>query len=158
MGSIIRSVYKLFCLWNNYPKGDGNLFKSHMEEYHPDQLLRHVESTNGNRQDIVTIYAGPIYFNIRFYMEYLDVKLAAHGKNNILEENVSIILGSTNVLALLRAHTIVNEAITIPMRWLTANCHKLAQYNWSVRSMGRTVDRIYKQALLIKENPSLFVN
>ena len=81
---------------------------------------------NSNRQDILTVCTRPVYFNARFYMEYLDFKLAAYGKSNILEENVSIILGSTNVLALLWAHTIFNEAITIPMRWLTANSHKLA--------------------------------
>ena len=62
-------------------------------------------------------------------MEYLDIKLDVHGKNNILEENVSIMLRSINVLALLRAHATCNGAITIPMRWLAANSHKLASYN-----------------------------
>ena len=86
MDSIIRLVHKLFCLQNNYPKGNGDLLKSHIEEYYSEQLLRYAERMNSNRQDILTICDGPIYFNTRFYMEYLDIKLAAHGKTNILEE------------------------------------------------------------------------
>ena len=62
------------------------------------------------------------------------------------------------MITLLRSRTIFNEAITTPMRWLTANSHALADYNWSARSMGRTLDRIYKKALLLKENPTLIIN
>ena len=116
VGSMIRSTHKLFYLQNNYPKSNGDSFKSHVEEHHLEQLLRHVESVNGNRQDMLTVCAGPIYFNARFHAEYLDIKLAACGKNNILEENVSIMLGSANVLTLLRAYTTCNKAIAIPMQ------------------------------------------
>ena len=100
-----------------------------MGEHYPEQLLRHVESTNGNRQDILTTYTGTIYFNARFHMEYLDKRLVAVGKNNILEENLSMMLGSGNVIELLRSHATCNEAITIPMRWLTDNSHKLARHD-----------------------------
>ena len=158
IGSIETSVHTLLCLINNYPKVDGFSFKSHMEEHHPEQLLRHVESTNGNRQDILTVCAGPMCFHARFYIEYLDLGLAVHGKNNILEENVSILLGSTNVIALIRAHAIFNKAITIPMRWLIANYQKLDPHNWSVRCIRRTTYRIYEQALFLRETPSLFTN
>ena len=132
MGSLIRAVHKLFNLDSNYPKADGDSFRLNMEEHYPNTLLRHVESTNRNRQDMLTACAGPVCFNARFYMECLDKILVTLGKNYVLEDNTSTLLGTTNVLGLLRAHATHNEAITIPMRWLTANYHKLATHGSSV--------------------------
>ena len=91
-------------------------------------------------------------------MECSDQRLRAHKKINVLEENTTLLLPNIPMIALLRAHDIFNEAITIPMRLLTTNSYTLADHDLSVRSMCETVDRIYEQALALKENHVLIVN
>ena len=63
MGSIIRNVNKAFNLACDFPNGDGDSFKSFVEEHHPNQLLRYFERTNGNRKDTLTACAGLIHLN-----------------------------------------------------------------------------------------------
>ena len=63
MDSIILGMDKYFAETANYPKGCGDAFKAHMEEYNPDYLLYHTPSTKGNKQDIVYKCAGPAYMN-----------------------------------------------------------------------------------------------
>ena len=123
------------------PKGDGDLLNSFIEECHHYFLLQHVESTNGT---------GPIYYNAPYCMECFDQGLKAHKKNDVLEEDISMLSLGTPIIALLRVHPIFNEAITIPMRWLTANSCALTDYDWSVRSMGRSSYRIYELTLSLK--------
>jgi len=84
MDNIILSIDKCFAETANYPKGCGDTFKAHMEEYHPDHILYHVPNTKGNRQDIVCMCSGPTYMNRPFYIEFLDKKLRAFNKQNIL--------------------------------------------------------------------------
>ena len=70
-----------------------------------------------------------MHCNAVYYIDYLDYCLRACGKGNMLEENVCILLSGVNIIALIRAHATCNEAITVLMRWLAANSHKLKNYN-----------------------------
>ena len=72
MDSIVFALNKLFCLTNNYPKGNGDAFKAHMEEYHPDNILYHVTNAKGNLQDIACTCACPACVNRPLYTECLD--------------------------------------------------------------------------------------
>ena len=63
-----------------------------------------------------------------------------------------------SIIALLRANAIYNKFITVPMWWLAANSHTLVEYIWSIRSMGRTIDHLYSQALVLKENLMNIIN
>ena len=85
MVSIIRFVDKSFNLSINYPKGDGDDFKSFMDEFHPDVLLDHVISDNRNRQYILTKFVGPIQQSAPYFMKHLDQHMRACKKGNRLE-------------------------------------------------------------------------
>ena len=84
MGSIIRSIDKVFNFSSNYPKGDGDAFKALIEEHYPDVLLAHVISANGNRQYILTQCAGLTFQSAPYCMEWLDQHLRAYKKSNML--------------------------------------------------------------------------
>ena len=58
--NISRGLEKLFSLTSNYPKGDGDAFRAHIEEHHPDTLLTSAPSLKGNRQDVVIHCASAI--------------------------------------------------------------------------------------------------
>ena len=154
----MRSVDKCFNLTANYPKGDGDSFRGHMEEYHPTALLFHAKNTKGNRQDIITESAGPIYMNRMHYVECLDRQLRSLRKSNILEENVSVFLSSIHVVVLLRSHSTFFLLVVLPMRWLCMKTHELANYDWSVRSMGRVVDTLETKMVEFQQEPSNFIN
>ena len=143
IGMILRAVDKEFSLCANYPKGHGEVFKEWMEQHHPGALLFHVERASGSRQDLCVEGAGAIYWNRKYWIEFLDDRLRNPG-DNILQENLFILLSSCEMIALARVCSIVHIAICLPSRWLAGNTHKLAQYDWSVRSMGRMVDLLQK--------------
>ena len=136
--SILRAADKEFSLSANYPKGHGELFHKWIEEHHPGAILFHVERTSGSRQDICVEGAGAIYWNQKYWIEFLDERLRTG--DNILQENLFIVLSSCEMLALARVCAIVYLSICIPTRWLAGNSQKLEKYNWSIRSMGKVVD------------------
>ena len=43
-----------------------------------------------------------------------------------------------------RVYAIFHFCISMPMRWLAGNCHKLKESDFSVRSMGKTIDVLEK--------------
>ena len=49
INDIVRYQDKLLSLTRNHPKGDGDDFHTHTEEYHPDSLLIPVPSLKGKR-------------------------------------------------------------------------------------------------------------
>ena len=157
-GSIVRSTDKCFNLTSNYPKGDGDGFKGHMEEYHPSSLLFHVKNTKGNRQDIVMESAGPMFMNRIYYVEFLDKKLRSLRKSNILEENLFMLLSSVHIVALFRSFTMCFISVVLPVRWLAGKTHELSDCNWGVRSMGRVIDMLETKMMEIQQNSSLFTN
>ena len=74
----------------NYPKGSGDLFKSYVEEYHPGALLLHAKDAEGSRHDIVCEAAGPVHFNRKTHLDFLDWRLKSSDKENALEENLFV--------------------------------------------------------------------
>jgi hypothetical protein len=63
---------KEFSFAANYPKGHGELFAEWMKENYPGELLIHVESTHGSRQDIMFTAALEIAMNRVFNVKFLD--------------------------------------------------------------------------------------
>jgi hypothetical protein len=116
------------------------MFREWIIRVHPRALLYHVVSTDGGRQDMVCEGAGPLYMNHVYWVEFLDERLRVPGASNILQECLYIELTSLDVIASARVHSILHLAVVVPHRWLSGNSHILAEYNWSERSMGRTVD------------------
>ena len=101
----------------------------------------HVERASGSRQDLCVEGVGAIYWNQKYWIEFLDERLRIPG-DNILQENLFVVLSSSEMIALARVCAIIHLSICLPTRWLAGNSHKLAEYNWSVRSMGRIVDML----------------
>ena len=46
--AFIRALWKYFNQISNYPKGNSNTFKVHIEEYHSNSLLYHLTNMKGN--------------------------------------------------------------------------------------------------------------
>ena len=154
---VLRAADKEFSLCANYPKGHGELFYKWMDQYHPGTLLLHVERASGSRQDLCVEGAGAVYWNRKYWIEFLDTQLRTPG-SNILQENLFIILSSCEMTALARVCSIVHLSICLPIRWLAGNLHKLSNYNWSVRSMGRVVDLLETALESIENNGNLILD
>ena len=155
LAQVIRAFHKEFSLTANYPKGHGEKFKSWMQKRYPKEFLMHAERATGSRQDIITMGAGPVYWNRRFSVEFLDDVLRVKGASNILQENLFTVLSSVEMIASSRFFSILHLAICLPFRWLTGNTHKLAHHGWGARSMGRAVDLIHGACKEIVDDVSL---
>ena len=155
LANVIRAFHKEFSLDANYPKGHGEKFRSWMIKNYPMEFLMHAERATGSRQDLVTMGAGPVYWNRVYSAEFLDKALRRKGNDNILQQNLFIILSSVDMIAVSRFFSILHVAVCIPFRWLTGNTHKLAEHNWGARSMGRGVDIIYDACIDILDDITL---
>ena len=144
LSQFIRAFHKEFSLTANYPKGHGDQFRTWMIENHPMEFLMHAERALGNRQDLVCMGAGPIYWNRQFCVEFLDERLMMLDGSNILQTNLSCLLTSVEMIAVTRFFSILHVSIMMPFRWLAGNTHKLAKHNWGPRSMGRAMDIIHR--------------
>ena len=92
-----------------------------------------------------------MFISIRYYIEFLDECLKSH-TDNILQENLFIVLTSSEMVALCRVMAIVHFTISMPMRWLAGNTHHIGAqgYDWSARSMGKAIDAIYDAMLEVE--------
>ncbi len=156
---ILRAIDKEFSLPANYPKGHGDMFKHWLRKFHPGALLVPVTRTTGSRQDLATEGAAAVYWNRRYYVEFLDECLRGCN-DNILQENLFIVLTSVEMVALCRTMAILHFKICMPLRWLAGNTHFIGQqgYDWSSRSMGKAVDALYDAMMSIQQDGSLFLN
>ena len=159
MDAVLRSVDKEFSLPANYPKGHGDHFKHWMLKHHPEALLVPVQRTSGSRQDLAVEGAAAVYWNSRYYVEFLDECLDSH-KDNILQENLHIVLTSMEMIALCRVFAILHFCVCMPMRWLAGNTHNLGAmgYDWSTRSMGKAIDALHDAMVEIEEDGSKFLD
>ena len=61
----------------------GEKFLEWMINNYPKEFLMHAERATGSRQDLITMGAGPIYWNIIFNVEFLDELLQLKGAGNV---------------------------------------------------------------------------
>ena len=140
----------------NYAKGKGDKHHVFIEQKYPSVLLFHVKDTAGSRHDICVEAAGPTCWNRRHHTEFLSKSLRSikSGKSNELEENVSVILGSVHMIALIRTMAIIYLRIFVPIRWLHGKSRTLSDYSWSTRSMGRSLGVLEVKPEYHESNPS----
>ena len=155
LANVICAFHKEFSLDANYPEGHGEKFRSWMIKSYPLEFLMHTERATGSRQDLVTMGAGPIYWNRVYNAEFLDKALRRKGNDNILQQNLFIILSSVEMISVSRFFSILHVSIYMPFRWLTGNTHKLVAHSWGARLMGRAVDIIHDACIDLLDDISL---
>ena len=161
ISAIIRAVDKEFSLSANYPKGHGALFAQWMRDYHPGELLLHVERAAGSRQDLCTEGCLPIARNYEYWLEFLDWMLKKTGKDDkasILQRNLFVALGSVEMIALARLLSIIHISVCMPFRWLAGKTHELAEYKWGPMSMARVIDTVREKTAAISKKPELILD
>ena len=155
MDAVLRSVDKEFSLPANYPKGHGDSFKYWLKNTHPGALLVPVTRASGSRQDLAVEGAAAVYWNRKYYVEFLDECLTGL-KDNILQENLWTVLTSEEMIALCRVMAILHYTICMPMRFLAGNTHHFGQlgYDWSSRSMGLAIDALEEAMIELEKDGS----
>ena len=143
LAHVIRAFHKEISITANYPKGHGKQFRTWMMKRYPNEFLMNTNRATGNRQDIITMGAGPIYWNRKLNVKLLDDVLRVKGASNILQEFLFTVLSSLEMIANSRFFSILHLSICLPFRRLAGYTHKLAHRNWGPRSMGRSIDLIY---------------
>ena len=161
MSAIIRAIDKEFSLSANYPKGHGELFLEWLREHYPGVLLLHVERAAGSRQDICTEGSMAIYMNHQLYLEFLDNQLRkphSADKASILQQNLFVVLSSSEMIALARLLSILHISVVMPFRYLAGKTHTLHEHNWGAADMGRVLDTLNSKLETIIQKPELIVD
>ena len=161
ISAIIRAIDKEFSLSANYPKGHGELFLEWIREHYPGVLLLHVERAAGSRQDLSTEGSLAIYMNYEYYVEFLDEMLRkrdAHDKASILQQNLFVVLTSSEMLALSRLLSIIHLSISMPFRYLAGKSHQFRKYGWGAADMSLVIDTLYSKLQDLQDNPSLILD
>ena len=100
-----------------------------MTKRYPKEFLMHADRSTGSCQDIITMGAGPIYWNRNFNVMFLDYVLRVKGVCNILQENLFTVLSSLEMISNSRSFSIIHISFCLPFRWLNGHTHKLAHRN-----------------------------
>ena len=158
MSSILVALHKNFSLPANYAFGSGKDFKQYVDEYHPDVPIYPVQRMNGSRNDMVLEGAVAAYVNGWLWRLHLDEQLSTPDASNGLQECLFIILRSTEMIAQFRFYSILHFSINLPLRWLAAHTHKLADEDWSIKKYGTAIDRVYEALLQILDDPTVFLD
>ena len=105
--------------------------------FHPGLYIYWLaRACGGGRDDICTEGAGPFLMNISIYIKFLAWRYACGGGDGILEKNLISIYRCVEQISLLRVLSILHMFIVIPLRWLSGNCEKLAEWNFGVVNMS----------------------
>jgi hypothetical protein len=128
-----------------------------MKDNHSGELLFHVErAVSGGRQDIASMAALAIYWNRNYCVDFLEEMFVYSGKDdNILAGNLWSLLASTEMISVARLWSIFHLSIIMPIRWLAAKTHELAEHNWGYISMGRVLDKLKEDLESIVAQPEL---
>ena len=133
--SCVRALHKQFSLAATYAKGKGETFRTWMSKNHPNELLWHVKSVNGSRQDICVDASACIFWNRKYYVKFLATHLCYGNKDNCLEDSLFVILTSTEFIAVTRVMCMLMVAVSQPWRYLAGCSHTFGSYGWSNRHM-----------------------
>ena len=99
-----------------------------------------LERAPGSRQDLSFDGAVPIYASRVPISKFLQELVYQPDHANLLEDFLWQALGCSEMVAQLRAHTLVDLLISRPLRWLAG---KSAQLNdWSIYSMAGALDLV----------------
>ncbi len=109
----------------------------------------------GNRQDAAFEGALPVHDGRGNMLIFTNKCLLS--SNNLLQRSLFIVLGSMEMIAQLRVASILHLAVVIPMRWLAGNTHKLFEYGWGERSMGRAIALLHDAFVEIQGDGSLLL-
>ena len=148
MDAFLRAVDKYFILPANYPKDCGNEFKHWLKLNHRGAFMVPVACTSGSRQDLAVEGAAAVYWNHKYYVEFLDERMKA-ARDNILQE----VLASVEMISLFRLFDIFHFTVCMPMRLLVGNTHHIVAVgcNWSPRSMGKALDVLHDAMVYIDQ-------
>ena len=78
--------------------------------------------------------------------------------SNILQENLFVVLVSSDMMASTRFFDILHVAIFLLFGWLTGNTHKLCHREWGTRSMGQALNLIHDACQHLVEDPGFIHN
>ena len=99
-----------------------------------------------------------IYYNRKYYIEYLACTLCYGDKDNSLEESLFVILSSTEFIAVTRVMCILMVAVSQLMRYLVGCSHTFGQYGWSNRHMSKQFDVLEKHLLYLVDHQENFLD
>ena len=114
-------------------------------EMFPTAYYLRLERAGGSRQDLSFDGAVPIFANRLIMSKFLHKLVFVPNHSNILEDYLWHTLGSTEIVALLRVHTLYDLLVSRPLRWLSGKSAELR--DWSIYSMAGVLDLV-EQALL----------
>ena len=152
---LLISVDKCFSLTCNYHKGCGDEFDRWLEKYHPGVLMMPVIRALGSRQDLTVQGSVPLYWNRKYYAEFLSEALEAN-PDNILTSTIYHAIVCSEFIAITRLYAIIHLSICLPMRFLAGKSHEFE--NWSCRKMGKVVDLLEKKLIEISREPKKFLD
>ena len=98
LAHVIRAFHKEFSLTANCPKGRSEQFRTWMMKRYPKYFFMHSERATDSRQDIIIMGAGPIDWNHKFNVNFLDDTLRVKGASNILQETLFTVLSSLKMI------------------------------------------------------------
>ena len=135
------------------------MFKWWAPIFHPGLYIYPLaRACGGGRDDINTEGAGPILMNIPVYLKFLAWRIACGGGDGILEKNLFSLYRCVEKISLLRVLSILHMFIVMPLRWLSGNCEKLAEWDFGVADMPQTVDLMDAAFKKISEDGTLIYN
>ncbi len=78
--------------------------------------------------------------------------------DNLLQCSLFIVLRLMEMIALLRIASILHLGVVILMRWLAENTHKLAEYGWGERPMGRAITFLHDAFVDVQGDGALMLD
>ena len=112
-----------------------------MLEHFPTAYYLPLERAGGSRQDLSFDGAVPIFANRLILSKFLHKLVFVPNHSNILEDYLWHTLGSTEIVALLRVHTLYDLLVSRPLRWLSGKSAELR--DWSIYSMAGVLDLVH---------------
>ena len=122
-------------------------------------MLVPVARTSGSRNDLAVEFDAAVYWNRKYYVEFLDERLK-EARDNILQENNFIVLTSVEIISLCCLFAIFHFTVCIPMMFLARNTNHVGAvgYNWLPRSMGKALDAFHDAMVGIEQDGDTFLN
>jgi hypothetical protein len=158
MVALLRATEKECAETANYAKGHGDELHYYLGVYHPDfSWYSLARACGGARQDLAQEGAGPLLMNIPVIVPWLHNRLCIT-PDNLIQKSLFITLRSMEIVASLRVHTIMHIAICLPMRWLTGNSEKLAEFDFSALDMNKALSLLESAMEEVAEDGELFLD